>query len=246
MNREKLENEKILAAAVRYLLQGDNKVAASLLMRSEIERHYYDEYEDAWVVELRGTRQLYDVIEREPRNPLGKEVSSAIFASLPVYAGGNTGIVINVRMALVEVDLDWRAKLLAEVETGVALNQNVYQKQPFVWRNIRFSSEPEVKIAEALERAGIMYIPNCLVRAGSPEEMVSRFPDFLICFDGKWGILEVDGQKYHQGRATEDHERSRIIERHGGIAYLTRFDYRRCMDDPDGVIKDFIEVLQRK
>jgi very-short-patch-repair endonuclease len=76
--------------------------------------------------------------------------------------------------------------------------------------------------------------------------MVSRFPDFLICFDGKWGILEVDGQKYHQGRATEDHERSRIMERHGGIAYLTRFDYQRCMNDPDGVVKDFIEVLRQK
>lgn len=246
MNREKHENEKLLAAAVRYLLQGDNKEAALLLMKSEIERYYYEDREDAWFVELRGTRQLYDVVESEADNPLGREVYSAIKASLPVYAEGTSRAILNVRMALVEVDLDWRAKLLAEVETGVALNQNVYQQQPIVWRNVRFSSEPEVKIAQALERAGIMYIPNCLVRAGSPNEMVSRFPDFLICFDGKWGILEVDGQKYHQGRATEDHERSRIMERHGGIAYLTRFDYQRCMNDPDGVIKDFIEVLKQK
>jgi hypothetical protein len=153
---------------------------------------------------------------------------------------------MNVRMALIEVDLDWRAKLLAEVEADVALNQNPYQQAAIVWKGIRFNSEPEVEIAKALERAGIMYMPNCLVRAGNPSGMVSRFPDFLICVEGKWGILEVDGQKYHAGRATEDHERSRIMERHGGIAYLTRFDYQRCISDPDGVVKDFIEVMKHK
>jgi very-short-patch-repair endonuclease len=111
---------------------------------------------------------------------------------------------------------------------------------------MRFSSEPEVRIARALERAGIMYLPNCLVRAGQPNAMSSSFPDFLICYGGKWGILEVDGQKSHMGRATEDHERTRRLEGHGGIAYFTRFDYQACMTDPDAVVRKFIEILKLK
>lgn len=201
MNRNKKDEEKILAAAVRFLLEGGEKEAAMLLMAGEIENYYYEEHEGSWFVNLRGPRKLYDVMELEPDRPeVGNAICYALKAVLPIYGNGDARLSVNTRMALIDIDIDWRSKLLAEAETEVALNQNPYQKEPIVWKGIRFNSEPEVKIAQALERAGVMYIPNCLVRAGTPNSMLSRFPDFLICYGGKWGILEVDGQKFHSGR----------------------------------------------
>lgn len=238
------EEERILAAAVRYLLEGGEKEAARILMTGEVQHcgwDYLDDYR-VWHVAISGSRQLYDYLQYDSlkKEPIGISLKKALEAAI------GSPLAIDVTMAPLDIDLDWRARLLAEIETETPLNQNSFAKSFMVWNSIRFNSEPEIKVAQALERAGVMYIPNCLVRAGSPGAMVSRFPDFLICYRGKWGILEVDGQKFHVGRATEDHERSRIIERHGGITYLTRFDYQRCLNDPDGVVRDFLEILQSK
>ncbi len=138
-------------------------------------------------------------------------------------------------------------EIYACVQGGQSVNNNnPYMKEPVRWEGMSFNSMPERKIAEALDRAGVMYLPNCLARVGTPSQRLNRFPDFLICFEGKWGILEVDGRKHHNGRATEDYERNRIIEKHGGIAYFTRYDYERCVADPDGVVKEFLDILKLK
>jgi hypothetical protein len=54
-------------------------------MNSQIEAYYYEEREDTWFVELRGTRRLYDITEYDPENPLGGKIYQAIKASLPIY-----------------------------------------------------------------------------------------------------------------------------------------------------------------
>ena len=61
------------------------------------------------------------------------------------------------------------------------------------------------------------------------------------------GILEVDGQTYHTpSNATKDHERTRDIEQHGGIAYFTRFTAKECMANPDQVVQQFLNILGTK
>lgn len=258
MQNNEAQNEQILASAIRYLLEGDEIEAATLLMSCTLESwHQYTEYYDPYdsdtsfeAVELllRGPRKFFDEISSgedlraAPESPITKEIRRSFYAVF----GSKYFIKIRTGASIVSIDTDWRTRLLAESETKQPTNQNSYEPKPIIYMGMRFSSQPEVEIAKALDRLGVMYLPNCLVRVGSPGNRETRFPDFLISHKGKWGILEVDGKKYHTGRAAEDHDRSRQIERHGGIAYFTRFDAMRCMNDANGVVKEFLDILEKK
>ena len=61
------------------------------------------------------------------------------------------------------------------------------------WENLRFRSKTEIKIAEALDRTGVLFVPNSLARLTTPKGRENKEADFLICYNGKWGVLEVDG-----------------------------------------------------
>lgn len=76
-------------------------------------------------------------------------------------------------------------------------NQAVEAVSARIWNNLRFRSESEVRIAQALDRAGVLFLPNCKARLGSPEGRRNRESDFMICYEGKWGILEMDGEPFH-------------------------------------------------
>jgi len=62
--------------------------------------------------------------------------------------------------------------------------------------------------------------------------------------DGKWGVLEVDGEQWHAGLAARDHERDRAFHFHGA-AKVQRFDAGECFENADGVVARFIALLRR-
>ncbi|MBE9225687.1 hypothetical protein IQ264_09660 [Phormidium sp. LEGE 05292] len=113
------------------------------------------------------------------------------------------------------------------------------------WNNLRFRSKTEIKIAEALEERGILFFPNCKGRLGSLANRQNREPDFLICHNGKWGILYVDGQPYHPAsRSAEEHEQDRLFHYHG-IVWIQRFDAERCYNQSQKVVQEFLELLSK-
>ena len=258
------QDEKYLASAVHYLLSKGQSDVARLLLTCELISSYEpimdeEEFGDLLKIKLRGSPDFYDkytsdtYIEQginddyysqgtEREGTFRTTVRSALEAVF-----GESYIDLSVAVGLIEIDLDWRTRLLAENETQEQTsNQNPYIKQPAVWNGMKFdpNSPGEVAIAKALDRLGVIYLPNCLVRTGEPGSRQTLFPDFLICHEGKWGILEVDGQMYHKGSATQDYERMRKL-----ISYIKHFDRypaKRCMDEPDTVVKEFIGILAKK
>jgi uncharacterized protein YjbI with pentapeptide repeats len=120
-------------------------------------------------------------------------------------------------------------------------NQGI--KAPHQWNGFYFRSKTEIKIAEALDRAGVLFYPNNKARLNQAEFRVNKESDFLIFQAGKFGILEVDGRPYHQ-TAADDHERDRLFKRHG-IRVIERFDSKRCWDEPDKVVQEFLELLSQ-
>lgn len=252
--------ESVLATAVHALLEDGQKEAALQLVGSKIGKftlyrrwliadNGHEYCLDLCQVELLGNKKLCKSLKE---NSEMLEAVTQVFREIikPERYDNNAiefdDIEIEPALRLIEIDTDWRTKLLAESETTQVTNQNSYEKKPVIYAGMKFSSPPEVKIAIALDNLGVMYLPNCLTRVGTPGSRQNRFPDFLICYAGKWGILEIDGQSVHKGNATEDHERSRLIERHGGVAYFTRYPAARCQSDPDGVVKEFLEILKNK
>ncbi|HEY9632375.1 MAG TPA: hypothetical protein V6D14_03155 [Coleofasciculaceae cyanobacterium] len=118
------------------------------------------------------------------------------------------------------------------------------QSRKVMWQNLSFSSVSEVKIAQALDRVDVLFFPNCRGRLNTTEGRRNRECDFLACYEGIWGILEVDGEPFHPAsRAAEDHKRDGFFLDHG--VWVHRFDSNECFKYPDDVVQRFLQRLKR-
>jgi len=134
---------------------------------------------------------------------------------------------------------------LPHVPPPTAPNQALYAKSFQVEAGLRYRSLPEVRIARALDRAGVLFLPNCMARLTLPNgQRVNREADFLVCYRGYWGVLEVDGEAWHPPeRAALEHKRDRVFRRHG-LRTVERYDARECLRSADSLVADFLELVQ--
>jgi hypothetical protein len=122
-------------------------------------------------------------------------------------------------------------------------NQGV--NAPHKWNGLRFRSQPEIRIAEALDKAGVLFYPNCKARLNTSVGREGKETDFLVFYQGKCGILEVDGEPWHPpSRTVHDHERDRLFKVHG-IRVVEHYDANRCSRQPDEVVREFLEILKQ-
>jgi hypothetical protein len=113
-----------------------------------------------------------------------------------------------------------------------------------VWQGLRFRSHSEVKIAQALEQRKALFFPNCKGHLMKDDGPGAEEPDFLICKDGKWGILEVDGEPFHPAtRTAHEHRRDRWFKMYG-VMPIEHFDAKECYNTPESVVDRFLEVLK--
>ncbi|MFM2063406.1 MAG: Secreted effector protein PipB2 [Cyanobacteriota bacterium] len=111
------------------------------------------------------------------------------------------------------------------------------------WERLRFRSKTEIKIAEALDRTGVLFVPNSSARLTTPKGRENKEADFLICYNSKWGVLEVDGPFHTAERRVEEQERERIFKKNG-IKVVERFDAQRCYNNPDEVVQEFFKMIE--
>jgi hypothetical protein len=152
-----------------------------------------------------------------------------------------------VRANSVTVTEHWREELLALLRGDTITNQGLpggSQRAILSWNGLRFRSQTEIRIAQELDRRKVLFLPNCLARLGLRERQ-NREADFLICAEGKWGILEVDGDLAHPPtRTAEDHERDRLFQTHG-ILLAQHFAASECWENADGVVTKFLALLRQ-
>src|SRR5690606_33756434 len=190
-------------------------------------------------IEIRGPRAAYNVLLDE-EHPHTQAIFQALAAVIPrhMYLGR-----LLPGLELLDLDPNWRTELLEIARGKRVSNQAPSAEAPRVWRNLRFRSESEVRIAKALEKAGVLFWPNCRGRVGAGDNRQNREADFLICHQGKFGILEVDGEPFHPpSRTVHDHERDRLFKAHG-IRVCEHFDASDCFEEPDRVVADFLRIL---
>ena len=277
---ELLDGDRIQASAARFLIDGGEEDAASVLLACRVEAwtsgdtwHVGDEITEAVHIELTGPRAAYDALSREtpldqhddyfgvPREqreqrgcrvlieasirpelpPIVRPaVQAALEAVLPV---GYYVKHLTVKAEMVDIDADWRQELLEIARGRGVTNQGVAIKDAplYPWKNLRFRSKTEMRVAQALDRAGALFWPNCMARLGfEGAKRANREADFVVCDRGRFGILEVDGEAFHPpSRAAEDHDRSRVFKQHG-VRVVEHYGAERCWTDPDGVVAEFL------
>jgi hypothetical protein len=124
------------------------------------------------------------------------------------------------------------------------LNQAVGELAPRNWAGMRFRSESELRIAQALDRTGVLFLPDALMRLGASSARQNREADFLVCANGVWGILEVDGAPFHSEDQDAPDERDLLFSQHG-ITIIEHFEASRCAIAPDEVVTEFLATLFR-
>ena len=145
-----------------------------------------------------------------------------------------------------KTDFDFILNKIALSEKNIN-NQGIqfYSNQTVhIWKSFRFRSKAEVKIAEILDNTGVLFLPNCLTRLNTNSGRANREPDFLVCYKGNWGILEIDGEPYHSPESRfKEQERERDFKKYG-IKVIERFDAKRCYENPDAIVKEFFQIME--
>ena len=140
-----------------------------------------------------------------------------------------------------KVNLEGTSRSLA----GSSNKSNQTIKTTYEWNGFYFRSKTEIKIAKALDRAGVLFYPNCKARLKASRNGDSKDTDFLIFYQGKWGILEVDGELGNPTVHTVyDHERDRLFKLHG-IPIVEHYDVTQCEKQPERVVQEFLDILKR-
>jgi len=79
----------------------------------------------------------------------------------------------------------------------------------------------------------------------SNEQLTGRVEtDFLVFYQGKCLILEVDGQHHlEDGQVIRDYARDRVLLRAG--LPTVRFMARDCLERPQDVVAEFMTILSQ-
>lgn len=116
----------------------------------------------------------------------------------------------------------------------------VYREIP--WHGLILRSYSEEKIAKALDLQGILFLAGAKIRLNTESHRQTREIDFLICHNGHWGILEVDGP-HHQHSAEADGWRDQRLRAYG--IYVARYPASRCYEQPAVVVSEFLAALNQ-
>ncbi|MBD2168624.1 hypothetical protein H6G04_30045 [Calothrix membranacea FACHB-236] len=66
----------------------------------------------------------------------------------------------------------------------------------------------------------------------------------MVCWQGNFGILEVDGPHHTPATASEEQERDRLF-RHYGIKVTEHFSASRCDREPEKVVDEFLKLIEK-
>ncbi len=116
-----------------------------------------------------------------------------------------------------------------------------FPEKTYQWHGWQFDSEAEVKIAEALDRLGVLFFPNAQGRLTSATGRENSPLGFLICHQGKWGLLAVK-KGISAENVTEiaaimhgEASRSRLFQslKSQGIYLIADYDVAECLEESD-------------
>lgn len=241
-----IEPDALHSSAVLYLLEENERDAAEALLYGRIEKLEVD-WDRHWdadapvFVTMRGPRKTVEAL-----TDYNEGYSERIHAAFSMCLPPDTFLdSIKCRAEIHAPRRYWRAEVLDVIGQGEIANQAVGATTDHTWQGFRSRSRTEIRVAVALDRTGVLFFPLPRARVAIGDNRINTEPDFLVCVDGKWGILEIDGRPYHPPKnAAMEHERDRLFRAHG-IRVVERFDATRAYNHVTEVVEEFLAMVRR-
>lgn len=252
--------EQIHRTWVQLIVDNNYKDVAAIAIDSELEISGYDvedfgEYKriDSGIL-IDIPTEMYSFVNNNERvkSIMERSLSAICSGRIEFYdCGKQNEKPISFRVKLLEIDEDWKKITRTLILGGGILNQGEITKlmfardgkTPYVYNEIKFASQSEIRIAQELEAQEILFFPLPLaVRAETGKFFEDhREVDFLICENGLWGILEVS---YHPNRFEKDSEKDKWFKK-SGILCVEHYSAEKCYNSSKKVVDEFLSVLRK-
>jgi hypothetical protein len=178
------------------------------------------------------------------------KVSNYVARSTGLY-NLTQGLAIDIFMKLSNVSDDWQETARRIIVDSKNSNQgNITEKirkrngQSFIiYNEMKFASQTEVRVAQELELRKVLFFPLPLAVRADTGDMYQdhREPDFLVCQDGVWGVLEVS---FHPGRYEKDDEKNTWFQK-SGIPLVKSYTAEKCYKKTSEVVDEFLLLLKQ-
>ena len=244
--------EKLHRTWTELLLERGHRELASIAVESEVEILTHDFGGESVALALPPSAHGIVAEDEEVRSDLIDYLHDVCSGNMYDQDGNATGSVhIEMKMNLLEVEEDWKEEMRRLISEAKGSNQGVVTEKvakregrdTHTYNEMTFGSKSEIRIAQELETRDLLFFPLPLgVRAETGDRWKDRRePDFLVCQEGTWGILEV---AYHPDRYEKDAEKAGWFKEMG-ILCVEHFTAERCYNQPTDVVDDFLNVLSK-
>lgn len=243
--------DRILGMLIQYFVDGEDFKTAGKLLYCRLQVDEICEkptegqtHVTGYRFKLYAPRRLYDELSREDAfmETLSDRVRAA-FAGIMKALNYDDDPTPEFVPDVADIGEDWRLQLGHAVSGKEAHNQAVEARRAVVWNNMRFQTAAELRIAQALEKAQALYLPNCKLSLGYTSREI-REPDFLICHRGRWGILQILGDPFHENSTIPTDQDQDSLMREHGIRVIEYVDANDCIHNASAVVTDFLKILE--
>jgi hypothetical protein len=251
---ERIRGEQVIAPAAHLLHARGHDHSAALMLDGQgitFENHYADgsgSWSDPYTFKTEAILDVESFLLARFTDERLAEITSAL-DTVRDHSGGGVNFV-RVREVLPKVGEGWRQQLARDLAAERPSNQaNRVRLEPTrVTRDGLFlTNQEENKVYTVLREVQESLPDNdTLLIAPLPGVRIpdhTYWPDFLIAYKGRAGVIEVDGP-HHHGRRVADASRERLL-RNAGIRHIDRIAVEDLATKPGGekFVRDFLARL---
>jgi hypothetical protein len=161
-------------------------------------------------------------------------------------------ITVEYQIKLLDVEENWQEKVKEMIVNTKNSNQGVVtekvftreKKSVYLYNEMKFGSQAEIRIAQELEARKVLFFPLPLAIRQDTNVFWQdhKEPDFLICNDGVWGILEVS---HHSSERYEKDVEKDAWFKQSGILCIEHRTADQCRRQPSEVVDGFLTILAK-
>jgi hypothetical protein len=253
MEEQKQFSERLQRTWLALLLEANMRELAALVVDAELWIMSDNWGNEGGIhVDLPPTAVTYVDTDGHARQLLESTLKIAAKGRLSDRNGNDVDdFSIEFRVKLLDIEDDWRAVVKELIVNAKDSNQGIVtekvftraRRQVLTYNEMKFASQSEIRIAQEFERRKVLFFPLPLAVRNDTGDFYKdhREVDFLVCYEGIWGVLEV---AFHPDRYEQDAEKDFWFKK-SGLLCIQHYTSERCYNQPAQVVDEFLNILAK-